>query len=124
MMMLHVHAVHADADCPPPPLPPHPPQQEFYGREVIVADREMVEDGADEFLDAARDDDIALLVVGDPFGATTHTDLTTRCKEKQVCPLSLSVQPCLDSRTLIVLCARPYPLFSRCPSRPSTMRRS
>lgn len=28
------------ASCPPPCLPP---QEEFYGKEVIVADREMVE---------------------------------------------------------------------------------
>lgn len=27
---------------------------------------------------------MALLVVGDPFGATTHTDLILRAKEKQI----------------------------------------
>jgi hypothetical protein len=37
---------------------------EFYGREVVVADREMVEQGADEFLDRAKHEDVALLVVG------------------------------------------------------------
>eukprot|EP00729_Bicosta_minor_P009622 gene9622-7105_t len=56
----------------------------YYGREVVVADREMVEQGADEFLEQARDEDVALLVVGDPFGATTHTDLVTRCRQKGV----------------------------------------
>eukprot|EP00042_Codosiga_hollandica_P042300 m.386348 g.386348 ORF g.386348 m.386348 type:complete len:288 (+) comp56300_c0_seq1:19-882(+) len=56
----------------------------LYGREVIIADREFVEQAAETFLQAARTEDIALLVVGDPFGATTHTDLCTRCKEMGV----------------------------------------
>ena len=51
----------------------------FYGREVTIADRETVESG-DVLADAAEKD-IALLVVGDPFGATTHSDLVVRCKE-------------------------------------------
>eukprot|EP01064_Diplonema_japonicum_P018115 TRINITY_DN26806_c0_g1_i1.p1 TRINITY_DN26806_c0_g1~~TRINITY_DN26806_c0_g1_i1.p1 ORF type:complete len:290 (+),score=82.14 TRINITY_DN26806_c0_g1_i1:71-940(+) len=55
---------------------------EFYGREVIVADREAVESGG--VLDEAVEKDIALLVVGDPFGATTHSDLVSRCKEKDI----------------------------------------
>lgn len=51
----------------------------FYGREVIVADRELVEQGAEqEILNRAKDKDVALLVVGDPFGATTHADLALR----------------------------------------------
>eukprot|EP00049_Salpingoeca_infusionum_P018766 m.358701 g.358701 ORF g.358701 m.358701 type:complete len:289 (+) comp18239_c0_seq1:95-961(+) len=51
-----------------------------YGRPVELADREMVEQQCEElFLEPAREKDIALLVVGDPFGATTHTDLVTRC---------------------------------------------
>ncbi|KAK9472688.1 tetrapyrrole methylase [Dipodascopsis tothii] len=53
----------------------------FYGREVIVADRELVESGSDEILAGADKDDIAFLVVGDPFGATTHTDLQLRARE-------------------------------------------
>ncbi len=61
-------------------------QEEFYGRPVIVADRETVEQGGDDMLERARTEDIALLVVGDPFGATTHTDLCTRCKQRGVCP--------------------------------------
>eukprot|EP00054_Salpingoeca_dolichothecata_P006917 m.40517 g.40517 ORF g.40517 m.40517 type:complete len:292 (-) comp16755_c0_seq2:19-894(-) len=58
--------------------------EEYYEREVILADRELVEQNADEFLEPARNEDIVLLVVGDPFAATTHTDLVTRCKEKKV----------------------------------------
>ncbi|XP_063991674.1 diphthine methyl ester synthase [Diachasmimorpha longicaudata] len=58
--------------------------EEFYGRGVIVADRELVETGADDILKDAGTVDIAFLVIGDPFGATTHTDLVLRAKEKGI----------------------------------------
>ncbi|KAL2799799.1 tetrapyrrole methylase [Aspergillus keveii] len=53
----------------------------FYGREVIEADRELVETGSDDILANADKVDVAFLVVGDPFGATTHTDLVLRARE-------------------------------------------
>ncbi|KAJ6120843.1 Diphthine methyl ester synthase [Penicillium sp. IBT 18751x] len=53
----------------------------FYGRPVIEADRELVETGSDDILAGADKADIAFLVVGDPFGATTHTDLVLRARE-------------------------------------------
>jgi diphthine synthase len=43
-------------------------QESYYGREVIVADREMVESSSDEILADAESADVAFLVVGDPFG--------------------------------------------------------
>ncbi|KAJ3319519.1 diphthine synthase [Boothiomyces sp. JEL0866] len=55
--------------------------QEFYGKEIIVADREMVESESDKILHGAEIDNVAFLVVGDPFGATTHTDLVLRAHE-------------------------------------------
>lgn len=51
---------------------------------MIVADREMVESRADEILNNAQNVDVALLVVGDPFGATTHTDFIIRAKELNI----------------------------------------
>ncbi|KAG8436603.1 hypothetical protein GDO86_007638 [Hymenochirus boettgeri] len=42
--------------------------EEFYGRELILADRETVEQEADEILRDAAVSDVAFLVVGDPFG--------------------------------------------------------
>lgn len=57
---------------------------EFYGREVILADRDCVETGADQILDDAKDNDVAFLVVGDPLCATTHTDLILRAKELDI----------------------------------------
>lgn len=39
---------------------------------------------ADDMIAEAADQDIAMLVVGDPLGATTHTDLILRCKARNV----------------------------------------
>ncbi|KAJ7295290.1 hypothetical protein O6H91_Y200300 [Diphasiastrum complanatum] len=54
--------------------------EELYGRPVMLADREMVEQSAEEILTEARSANVAFLVVGDPFGATTHSDLMVRAK--------------------------------------------
>ena len=43
-----------------------------------------MEEGADDILAGADSTDIGFLVVGDPFGATTHTDLILRAKEKGI----------------------------------------
>lgn len=48
---------------------------------MLIADRETVESGSDDILEDAQEKDIAFLVVGDPFGATTHTDLVLRARE-------------------------------------------
>lgn len=55
--------------------------EKFYGREIILADRELVETGSDDILKDADKEDVAFLVMGDPFGATTHTDLVIRARE-------------------------------------------
>merc|ERR1711915_757689 len=47
----------------------------------ILADRDLVEQGSDNILSGAVEKEIAFLVVGDPFGATTHSDLVLRAKE-------------------------------------------
>lgn len=43
-------------------------KEEFYGKKLILADRDMVETESDEILRDADTQDISLLVVGDPFG--------------------------------------------------------
>ncbi|KAJ1306202.1 hypothetical protein OPQ81_010911 [Rhizoctonia solani] len=53
----------------------------FYGKPIITAYRETVETESDEILRNAKEEDVALLVVGDPFGATTHTDMLLRARE-------------------------------------------
>lgn len=59
--------------------------EQFYGRfDLIEADRDLVETAADKILENADVIDVAFLVVGDPFGATTHTDLVLRAKESNI----------------------------------------
>uniref|UniRef100_A0A0N4ZST0 diphthine methyl ester synthase n=1 Tax=Parastrongyloides trichosuri TaxID=131310 RepID=A0A0N4ZST0_PARTI len=58
--------------------------EKFYEREIIPADRDMVESDSDKILCNAKDNDVALLVVGDPFGATTHSDIYLRAIEKGI----------------------------------------
>lgn len=43
-------------------------KEAFYEKPVILADRDMVETQSDEILANAETEDVALLVVGDPFG--------------------------------------------------------
>ncbi|KAK8592729.1 hypothetical protein V6N13_063296 [Hibiscus sabdariffa] len=54
--------------------------EKLYGKPIILADRETVEEKIDNVLSEAHGSDVAFLVVGDPFGATTHTDLVVRAK--------------------------------------------
>ncbi|KAF8161475.1 tetrapyrrole methylase [Crassisporium funariophilum] len=56
----------------------------FYERPLLLADRDMVETQSDEILRGADTEDISLLVVGDPFGATTHTDIILRARSLQI----------------------------------------
>ncbi|KAK7870954.1 hypothetical protein R5R35_012169 [Gryllus longicercus] len=58
--------------------------EQFYGRSIVIADRDLLEQGAQEILFEADCKDVVLLVVGDPFGATTHTDLVLRAKELNI----------------------------------------
>ncbi|OMJ19843.1 Diphthine synthase [Smittium culicis] len=58
--------------------------EELYGKPVIVADREMVEQQSDEILREAKTKNVAFLVVGDPYGATTHTDLELRARSEGI----------------------------------------
>ena len=54
--------------------------EEYYEKKIILADREMIEIGFDkEILEKAKSSKVSLLVVGDPFSATTHIDLYLRC---------------------------------------------
>ncbi|TIA75123.1 hypothetical protein E3P92_00863 [Wallemia ichthyophaga] len=58
--------------------------QDFYGRAVTIADRDMVETESEEILSRASEVDVSFLVVGDPYGATTHTDLLLRARNAGV----------------------------------------
>ncbi len=54
--------------------------EKLYGKKVELANREFVEK-QNVLVDEAKTKEIAFLVVGDPFGATTHIDLFLRAKK-------------------------------------------
>ncbi|CAM9734515.1 unnamed protein product, partial [Sphacelaria rigidula] len=56
-------------------------QEAFYGKEITLADRNVVESEAEGIYASAKDEDVSFLVVGDPLCATTHTDLIIRARE-------------------------------------------
>ncbi len=58
--------------------------EDFYGKKIIVADRNLVEKNSDEILEKAVGKKVAFLVAGDVFSATTHSDLYLRAKEKGI----------------------------------------
>ena len=53
----------------------------FYCKPITVADRNMVESEAEMIYEPAKTSNVALLVVGDPVCATTHTDILIRAKQ-------------------------------------------
>lgn len=56
--------------------------EEVYGKEITVADRDTVEQKAEDvILEPAKTQKVAFLVVGDPVCATTHTDLILRARQ-------------------------------------------
>src|SRR3989344_5709058 len=57
----------------------------YYGKKIILADRDMVEKRADEtILKDASQHDTTFLIVGDVFSATTHVDLYQRALGKGI----------------------------------------
>lgn len=59
--------------------------KQFYGKDIIIADRELVEQQAEQtILQEAQENDVVFLVIGDVMGATTHADLILRAKEKNI----------------------------------------
>ena len=58
--------------------------EEFYGKKIFLASRELVEKRADEILNKAIEKNIGFLVIGDVFSATTHVDIYLRAKAKNI----------------------------------------
>ncbi len=56
----------------------------FYGREITLADRIVAENGMETIVSQAATEDVAFLVIGDPFSATTHVELFKLAKENNV----------------------------------------
>ena len=56
--------------------------EQLYGKKIIFADRNLVENEAEKtILKNAKEKEVAFLVVGDVFSATTHMDLYLRAKK-------------------------------------------
>jgi diphthine synthase len=59
--------------------------EEFYGKKIVEADRELVETKAEDLiLEQAKTGIVGFLVVGDPFGATTHSDIVVRARQMSI----------------------------------------
>jgi len=56
----------------------------LFGKKIILASRELVEADNNEILKNSKTKNVALLVVGDPFSATTHIDLFLRAKKEKI----------------------------------------
>ena len=55
--------------------------EEFYGKSISIADRNTVESEAEQIYEPSLTCNVALLVVGDPVCATTHTDMMIRARD-------------------------------------------
>lgn len=58
--------------------------EEFYGKKITLADRAMVEKHANDIIVDAKESDVAFLVIGDIFGATTHIDMVLRARKEGI----------------------------------------
>jgi len=58
--------------------------EKFYGKKIILANREKTEQQFEHILTEAKTKEIAFLVIGDPFSATTHTELFKEALEKKI----------------------------------------
>ena len=56
----------------------------FYDREITLADRNTSEQGMEKIVAQAKTENVAFLVIGDPFSATTHTALFKIAKDEGV----------------------------------------
>ncbi len=61
--------------------------EKLYGKKIIPADREMVEQ-KEEIIENAKTKTVSLLIIGDLFGATTHYDIYMRAKKQNI-PVTL-----------------------------------
>lgn len=57
--------------------------EKFYGKNIILLEREGVEQ-EQKFLSLAKDSDVALLIIGDVFSATTHISIYKDALDKAI----------------------------------------
>ena len=62
----------------------HEELEKTLGRTITILDRTAVESQIESIIERAKEEKISILVIGDPFGATTHTDLYLRARHSGV----------------------------------------
>ncbi len=55
--------------------------EKLNSKKIKYADRDLIENNFDKIIKKAIKEDIALLIIGDVFSATTHISIFNRCKE-------------------------------------------
>jgi len=59
--------------------------EKFLNKKIIIANRDLIESQIEkQIIEPAKKENIALLILGDPLIATTHTDLLLRAKKMKV----------------------------------------
>ncbi|MBU0457651.1 MAG: diphthine synthase [Nanoarchaeota archaeon] len=58
--------------------------EKFYGKKIVIAEREKAEQEDEKIVEEAKKKEVAFLIIGDPFSATTHIDLFKLAKERNV----------------------------------------
>lgn len=58
--------------------------EELYGKKIVPADRGLVEKKAGQIIEKAKKQNVAFLVIGDVFSATTHSDIFLRAKKEGI----------------------------------------
>jgi len=58
--------------------------EKFYKKKIIAANRDASEQGAEKIVLEAKKKEVAFLVVGDPFSATTHAELFKLAKDNKI----------------------------------------
>ena len=58
--------------------------EKFYGKKIVEAGREMLENKSSLIIDEAREKEVALLIIGSPTAATTHSNFIIEGKKDNV----------------------------------------
>jgi len=58
--------------------------EKYYHRNLILAEREKIELDGEKIVQEAKTKDVAILIVGDVFGATTHIELFRLAKKQKI----------------------------------------
>ena len=58
--------------------------EKFIKKKIRTANRESIEQNADSILKEAKKENVAILIPGDVFAATTHLDLLMRAKKEKI----------------------------------------